>query len=309
MVAILLLMVIGVLFFTQSRRTGAETQAAVYERVSTIDDFLKSLEEDSKRAAYIAGFRTFIALEQYVTDTGGYVPDMDASFKEVFLTGSLGNTSFVIMENSSFDAYVSRVQAQALRQGIAFNATVIILSVWQVDPWNVLVNYSMAINASDVRGIARWEQEKTFTGSVPVEDIRDPVFTANTYSRLQRVVKRSDVVLFVNYSENKNDTSELRRHFNNSFYLAAGRGPSVLMRFAGNFSDSPYGIESLVDTQELDAQSLTVYPTRSIVDYQYFGNSSSSATACGIQDMPSYFKLDNASLVVYQVDSNITQTC
>jgi hypothetical protein len=167
----------------------------------------------------------------------------------------------------------------------------------------VLVNYTVAMDVSDSRGTSRWITTRTFTGRIPILDLRDPMFTALTYGRVQRVIRVSNVSVFVNDVNDANDTSGLTLHFNNSWYRASGRGPSLLMRFSGNFSDSPYGIESLVDTDDITTQNLPVNAKASVVDYLYFQNS--LADLCSIQNLPSKIKLDTNHSSIYQIQGKL----
>jgi hypothetical protein len=302
-VAIMILAVVGAIFFTQARRTGHESAAAGAERVRTVNDFIHSFERDSQRAAYISGFRGFIAMEQYVTSTGSFITDPENTFRGVFLNGTIRGMNFTIMENSSFNDYVGRAQYNAAQQGILLNATVSNVSLWQVDPWNVMVNYTLVMDVDDTRGTAQWHITKTLTGKVPITDLRDPLFTARTYGRIQRVIKPTNVTLFVNDAADANDTTGLMAHFNTSAYVAAGRGPTMLMRFSGNISDSEFGIESLIDTEDLAAQGLPVNTSASVVDYEYFRNM--PAYACSIQNVPSRVRLDIDHLGTYQVQGRL----
>ena len=304
--AILMLLAVGALFFTQARRTGRDAGDAVDERVRSIDRFIADFRTDSDRAARIAGFRALIAMEQHVASTGAYITGADAAFLDIFWDGNLTNTSFQVMANSSFSEYLLRIRTEGARQGIAVNASVEGIGLWQEDPWNLLVNYTILANISDTRGTARWSTSWNGTGRVPITDLRDPLFTAETLSRVQRVIRRTNVTEFVDDAADRNDTSGLVAHYNASLYAALGRGPDILMRFAGNWSDSQYGIESLADTDELDAQDLIVDTGASVVDYLYFNGT--PATACSIQNLPSRLILDSASADLYGVTGALTSS-
>ncbi len=303
-VSVFMLLALAGLFFAGSRRDGHDAHAAVVDRVRSVDAFIDDFGKDGERAAYIAGFRTLIAMEQRVAGTGRYIPDPDAAFKEIFLNGTLQNESFDIMENSSFSAYLGRVRDDARTRGIVFDAQVLNVTLWQVEPWDMLVNYTLALNVTDERGTSSWQLNRTFTGVVPVTDLRDPLFSVGTLSRVQRIVKRTNVTLFVDDAGDANDTRGFMTHFNSSFYYAAGRGPSMLMRFSGNLSDSPYGLESLVDVAEVSAQGLAVNATSSVVDYEYF--SGVEGHVCAIQNLPSTIRLANADLSVYGIGGKLT---
>ncbi len=302
-VAFVLLFVIAGIFFAQNRRTGHDQFKVVRERVRTMDSFLRSIEQDSRRAAYIAGYRSLIAMEQQVTTTGAFFQDADTAFLELFRTGNLSNTSFEIMENSTFDLYVTKVKAEAAKKGMVLNLTIENTSLWQEDPWNLLINYTFGIVLTDSLRTATWTTEKNLTGRVPIQELRDPLFMKFTLARVQRVIMRGNVTQFVDDVNDKNDTTGLMTHFNNSYYTARGRGPDILMRFEGNLSDSPFGFESLVDTQEIALQDLPVNSTNSVVDYQYFG--SGGADACNIQNTPDKIKLATEDLTIYEVEGKL----
>ena len=304
LVSVILLFAVAALFFAHSMRTGHDIQAAVSDRVHGVDAFVTKLDEDSRRAARIAGFRALIAMEQHVTSEGEYFVEPDDAFREIFLTGNYSGTPFVIMENSTFEQYLARVQQEARTQGVLFNASVMNVTLWQASPWAVLVNYTLAFNVTDVRGTASWRVERTFTGEVPVYDLRDPVFSVETLARVQRTIKPSNVSSLVDDVGDANDTSGLMEAFNQSYYFANGRGPSILMRFAGDFSDSPFGIESLIDINELTDQGIVANTTATVVDYRYF--TGVTATACSIQNTTSRLKLGDQDLVPYEIQGKLT---
>lgn len=303
-VAIFILIAISSIFMTQIRRPPHEQFTVVESRVRTMDAFLDDLEQDSARAAYIAGFRSLIAMEQHVTTSGEYIADPSAAFIELFVNGTYQNGSFTIMRNATFEEYLSRVRAQARRQGIDCNLTVVHVSLWQRQPWSIMVNYTLNISIADAGGVASWGVQRTMLGEVPVTDIRDPLYTGNTFARIQRVIKPTNITVFVDDAGDRNDSAGLRDHFNRSSYVAAGRGPDILMRFANNNSDSIYGIESLVDVDELAAQGLPVDPDATVVDYKYFSNI--PATACDVQTLPERISFVADDLVVYGVEGGLS---
>jgi len=301
LVCVILLFVVASIFFAQNRRTGHESHVVVEERVRTMDNFIKNLEQDSQRAAYIAGFRTFIAMEQQVISTGDYFTDSDGTFKEIFLTGNLSGREYNVMLNSSFHQYLDRVVLEAGKNGMILIANITNVTLWQEDPWHILVNYTLDLSLTDTRGTASWDVTRKWTGKVPIFDLRDPLFTVNTLARVQRVIAKTNVSEFIDDTDNLNITTGFQYHFNQSLYYAVGRGPSVLMRFQGNLSDSPYGIESLVNVEELSDQGLVVDSSLTVVDYKYF--ESINRNICNIQELPSTIKLDYEDMVVYGIDT------
>jgi len=86
-------------------------------------------------------------------------------------------------------------------------------------------------------------------------------------------------------------------------YYTNSTGPSYLMRLEGNFSDSPFGIESLVYVEDLIDQDVPLNTGSSVVDYLYLGNRS-TGKVCTINNTPSgwttWFRIDQAHLQKYQ---------
>ncbi len=307
-VAVMFLVIIGSVFFSFSKRDTHESFVSVEHRVQIMNDFIKNLERDSARASYIAGFRSLIAMEQHVTSTGRPLSNSDAVFLQAFVNGSIDGTSYVILQNSTFNDYLLRMQQEVRSQGILCNISIINVSLFQTDPWNLRVNYTLEIFVTDSQSTASFRTNKTFIGMVPIVDIRDPLFAMNTYGRVQRTIKPSNITIFIDDAGNKNDTTEFMHHFNNSYYLATGKGPSILMRFANNTNDSIYGIESLIDTNELVAQGISVNSRASVVDYLYFNATPALAYACNIQNIPSYVQFDYNHLDTYQIQGKLNYT-
>ena len=101
---------------------------------------------------------------------------------------------------------------------------------------------------------------------------------------------------------------DLKDFLNSTRYRAYSSAPSFLMRLEGNLSSSSYGIETLVNTNELSFLELTVYD-RSSVDYIYFGSQSTTDYKIhNITDvyMPG-FRLDDDHVDEYNV-GNFTYT-
>jgi len=94
------------------------------------------------------------------------------------------------------------------------------------------------------------------------------------------------------------DVSNLEIHHNNSLYSESLDAPSFIFRMEGNLTNSTYGIESLINLQELSDIGVTIFD-RSVVDHVYWG--SDNPELYGISGMPSLFELDEGHLDFYDV--------
>jgi hypothetical protein len=106
---------------------------------------------------------------------------------------------------------------------------------------------------------------------VPITDIKDPLYSVGTLGRSPNPVRGSNVSR--PYITAGGNPTRFLTLVNTSVYVADPDAPSFLMRFTGNLSPSPYGIQSLINLETFRAQGFVPDPCRSIVDYRYFNGS------------------------------------
>jgi hypothetical protein len=294
-------------FYTHEVYSFGEKQDAIEIRISTMNDFIKDLDKDAERAAYIAGFRSLIALEEYISSKGEFVSDIDASFREAFYNGSIGNYSPTILDQSSFSVYLARVNEKSEEIDIQLSVVVKDVNLYQETPWIVKVEVITAINITDRKGLANWVYNDTFTSLIPIIGFRNPLFSVNTLGRLHSFVAAvpSNMTEFVI----NNQTDNLLELIAEGYYVESTQAPSFIMRFEGNLSNDTNGIEALVDIEFLEKQEdITIDYDRSLVDYIYFGNQSTT-NVCTVQNMPAWFKIDDNHLNDYEINELTYVAC
>jgi hypothetical protein len=95
---------------------------------------------------------------------------------------------------------------------------------------------------------------------------------------------------------------------NNSYYVASTTAPSYLMRFEGDLSNSSLGIESLVNLEELNKQNIPVV-NKTLVDYIYFNSTNNPTEYCNVQNMPDWFRIDQAHASFYDITGLDKDSC
>ncbi len=256
--------------------------------------FLEQFSKDIQRVLGITAYRALIGLEEHVSAQGTYVSDVREAVFELLANGSVNNTAYDIMSDTTITEFADRMKLVAAARGLDFDFTLINISLYHVSPFEVLINATFSVKAT-MRDGTLWDYEESRYAVFSIEELKDPLYTVNTQGRVPVVVKKQTVDHpFISSS---NDTSRLMTIFNNSEYIPDALGPSFLMRYTGNFSPSPYGIASLVDTEDLDAQDIIVNPSLSVVDHVYFNNNSTSSHE--IVNMPSYVLIDDDHLPAY----------
>lgn len=289
--AILIAAVMLTIFFTRATPSEKETSESIFFRISTMARFIDDFHQDIDRATFISGFRAFIALEERINQQGDYLTDPDSDFTQAFLNGTIAGDSYDIMINSTFNQYLDRVRAQSSKIGIDLNVTIINITLNQSGPWAVDIELLARVNITDMQGLANWNYEKSFVTEVSILDLRDPLYTVETQNRIRNTIRRS----IYNYSQfiTLNDTTILNNELIEMYYRSDPHAPSYLYRLQGRFNESPNGISSLVNLDELNNQGVTVDLTRSIIDYIYF-DTISTTQYCPTEGepLPTWFKLD-----------------
>jgi len=303
-IAIILLAAL-VLSFSFFSRYRMRTRSLVIEtRVNTMNSFMKDIDKDLIRGSFISSHRSILAMVEHVSSTGNYVNDAEASFKELFLNGTINSAPQALMADTTFIDWTINMQEEGTKINLELEFNILDIVVNQSDPWSVDVYLDTNIYVNDATDLAAWNVTKMLKASVPIEGFEDPVYALNTNAKVFNTINSTPYTDFVDGV----DTSNLQSHTSNSYYVAWSTAPSFLMRLEGNLvNSSQYGIESLINLQELIDQGIGTQ-SRSVVDHIYWTNK--SVTSYSITGMPSWFMMDNENnpsqsmnhLELYEVD-------
>lgn len=296
--AIALTIVIILTYSAYSTYRLSDRMEVIETRIDTMNFFIKDAEKDLSKGAYISGFRTLLSFNQFITTNGTFIDDVNSRFKESFLNGTIKQQQMSLMKDSTFTDWANRISAEADKVDIKFNFTINDVKLNQTDPWNVNIGLNISLDIRDKRNTSYWIRERFLTTRVSVIRFEDPLYIVNTKGRVTNPIVQTNITNFVV----NGNVANLLTHMNNSWYIAHNDSPSYLMRLAGNLDNSTFGIESLVNVDELQGQGLQA-KDRSIVDYIYFGTK--TTTNYRINGTPEWFKIDSGHLNTYQV-VNIT---
>ena len=283
------IVIITLLLTTYTVYTKVQERKIIQKRIETMNSFINSIEQDLERKLFIAGFRSLFTFENKIIETGAYIGNVNASFQEMFFNGTFNGQSQSIMIGATLNDILNDMQT--LGNKIAINLTLknAQANLDQIDPWNIRITLQGNFTIRDNSNLSSWDTILTATGIVPISYFDDPVYIINTGSLI--------VAKFNQTQYNSFDSLSLLDHTTKQYYKSSTQAPSFLNRFEGNLLvDSVYGIESLVDIQNLQSKGLQTQQ-KSIVDHIYF--SESNPSSCHIAGMPSWFYLDNSNLADY----------
>lgn len=291
---IVTIILIGLLIVTTSIIT-INMSNPIKKRISTMDNFLFSLEENLQRQLFISGYRTTFLAIKHITDNGEYISNYNTFYNESFYQGTINGVSQEIMEGATYSDVISSIQERADKINVNINFTNAEYTISQEDPWNIKLTLHINISMEDKEGLASWNKEKTIVSYVPITEFEDPIYTVETNALISKKINRT--IYEGDYVSGSN-VSNLLNHVQNGFYTSNSDAPSFLKRIEGNFSPDDNGIESLVDISELSDQGI-IPKSKSVIDHIYFSEDNPSSSQ--VSGMPGWFLIDSDHEAKYQV--------
>ena len=306
----LFMIILFVSMIHSTKSTKYTTKSIVIaNRLQTLNNFISDVEKDLEREMFIGGFRTFLSLHNHIRETEGFLTDMDSTFFEVFINGSINSTPISLMEQegigADFNSWMDRINEEATKFSVSVAAAPSNMELFHVTPWTVRLSLNVTFNFTDTRELAKWTISKNYIYDFPIEGFEDPIYTVYTEGKITYIVNNSRFSQFV---DEDNVTTNLTLTLNNSLYTASDTAPSYLMRFVGNLSDSLLGIESFVNLEQLNTQNIPVR-NKTLIDYIYFNDSNMPDDWCIIQNMPDWFRIDKSHASEYDVDDLDKKDC
>jgi len=291
--AIALSIIILLSFHTYTAYRLKDDMESTEVRISTMNNFVKDIDDSLGDAAFIAGFRSLLSLEDYIMDYDRFMgeedsPNLATGFKDLFLYGRITtgiNTEPIgLMENNTFLNWTERMGVQADKTGIELKFTINDAAISQSEPWMVDVSVDLEVEAKDKKGTAKWTISKAITKRINITGFVDPLYLVKNNGLANNTIRKTVVPNF-------EDEDDLNLHLISSYYIENSNAPSYLMRFENNLGSSAHGIESLVNSQKIEDAGLPTN-SRSAVDYIYFGTQ--AVTDCEVKK-PNYdwFRLDS----------------
>ena len=284
---IISILLISLMFVSFELFSFIHERNVVKTRVSTMNNFLYSIEQNLERQMYISGFRILFLAENEITSTGEYI-DVEDFFNAAFFNGTVnGDSNNSILVGATYDDIIFSLNEKSKKINVDIVLTNSSISITQEDPWFVKFTMTSDFIMQDKGDLAKWNKQQVISAFIPVEGFEDPIYTVNSYARVSR--KISQTLYEGNYATDS-DITNLLSHFDNNYYAANPSAPNFLKRLEGNLSANENGIESFVDTSEFSQQGISIL-TKSDIDYIYF--SSNNPTYYSVSGMPSWFNIDS----------------
>jgi len=249
-----------------------QDRSSINNRITTLNTFVASVEQDLPRQTYISGYRAIFLFNKQIVDTGTYISNINSSLEELFFNGTLYGENQDLMTDATFSQLENFLESNAKKINANISLQNPTISISQDDPWHLKITLNTTLIIKDKGEMASWNKTTSTESFIPITNFDDPIYSANTQGKVLNRINQTPYQTFVIGT----DYTNLEEHFQNSLYKTSTSAPNFLMRLQGNLSASPTGIESLVNPQKLaDAGISAKY--KSVVDYIYFSTSNPTA--------------------------------
>jgi hypothetical protein len=268
---VILILALVYLFFASHRDPGYSRQAQVSEqRLQEVNRIITLIEKDAETGLRIAAFRTIMALDANITQSGPIDNSkFDVIINELLIYGKINEHEQSYMKNHSIIDWEdkAKLMLQNLNLEAEFSGTT--SSLTQTSPWTIIARYETTLNITDRFTKSNWNKTLNVTSRLPIEDFYDPLFSIHTGTKRK-----------INKKPEGESISNLQGIINNEYYVASNNSPGFLQRFQTKSNNHIYvniGIESLIDK----TSPFIELKQRPIIDSLYF--SQESYESCIVQ--------------------------
>lgn len=259
---VILILALVYLFFASQRDPGFTRQAQVTEqRLQEVNRVITLIEKDAETGLRIAAFRTIMALDANITQSGPINHlDFDIITQELLINGTINNQEQQYIKNHSIMDWEDNAKLMLTNLGLEAEFTNPKASLIQTNPWIITSKYETTLNITDKFTKSNWNKNITISSKLSVQDFYDPLFSmhAKTKRKINKIPE----------GEPQND---LQNIINNEYYVASNNSPGFLQRFQTTPQNPDYeniGVESLIDKT---SQFIEI-KQRPIIDSLYFSN-------------------------------------
>ncbi len=258
--AILLISAFVMLYSFRPSASLREDAGSAKSKVLSVNSFFKTINTGfMEQMIKTSAVRAFSIMSN--KSNIKYNSDLNKTFSELILNGTINNNPVVLMENFSVSHIINNLSFLSYKHmGIKTNISFSRFCLNQSVPWYVNIFFNVTYNITKDKINFNITQQKKY--NISIIGLNDPLFEANGFHR--RI-----------YATNiSNWTIENFTIFYASQRYRARRGsPSYLLRLMNKSLPSDYGIESILNA------SVVGIANYSYVDYMFWNKSVNCSNA------------------------------
>ncbi len=291
---VMVLVIVSLLLVSYTFYSAINQRKVIQKRVETMNNFIVSLEDDIPRKMFVAGFRSIFIFNNKIIENGQYINDASVRFEEMFFNASFMDEAQPIMSGATYDDLKNDLTAQGKKINVNVTITGAYVKMDHADPWNIRITLTSNMTIEDATSLARWNKTLVSSGFIPTYHFDDPIYLIGTGGLMTVKVNETNYKPF--------NVQNLSFHVSEHYYINTTDAPSFIDRLQGDVgANSPYGIESLVNIQEISNLGLNP-EQKSITDYIYF--SASNPSSCHIANQAGWFYLENSANILARYNAS-----
>ena len=178
-----------IVFYSQAKPSNIDVSI----RSSEMDYFTKSIENDLARFMEINGRRALISAVSQTIVNGTGLDNSQLRLIEMIENGTLYGKPAPLIDINNLEHWKLNISNIASNLGFHVDFKNLEINITQNDSFNILFNVTLYVNISNDNTRMGILKNITSNVIVSVEDIEDPIFPLNTYGRIIKFIRKSNV--------------------------------------------------------------------------------------------------------------------
>ncbi|MBU5689111.1 MAG: hypothetical protein KQA41_02710 [Candidatus Aenigmarchaeota archaeon] len=163
----------------------------IENRIQEIINLFEGINYDLEKALDITAKRSIAVAESKIITTGVPLTSADQTIKELMLFGSIYGEEQPLMENSTINNWIKKIEIIGKEKGYEINISFVDFEIKPYDSFNIIIEGSAWINISDKIGSISIKRIQNISKTVSIENFEDPIYALNTNSKATRIIKKT----------------------------------------------------------------------------------------------------------------------
>jgi len=244
------------------------SSASVSKTVSVeASNFVNSIGFDFERALEISAKSAVVSAVDRVVSDGIPLSDSRAALRMLVTNGSFpgDNQTYPVMSSNHLSNWAERMQN--LSQYYGLNATITValdnVTVYSYDEFTLVFAANISVFAQPLSNPQDFNFSRTYPAQakVTLDGTEDPLYALNTQGLLGRVFAKNTTPI--------GNITAFDAAIDSNLYITNPDAPDFFNRLEGKLAPSLFGVETIVNINDLIAQDIPVH-NQSLIDHIYF---------------------------------------
>ena len=200
---------IGLLSISSNSDMDKSLKINIDEKLRTDELFYfkEGAKQDFGRSVYISGKRATIALVDDILRDGNYTEGVASeNIKDLIETGTYGNNTLVLMENSSVEDWASNIYHLGQLHRIAVHIDIISTDIIPDNPFSFELSNDVNISVTGLIFGIQFNDSAVSKNIIGLEAVEDPFISIESYGYLRQIVRKCNTTKYPYHAQNISTT-------------------------------------------------------------------------------------------------------